>query len=190
MPMWKELHWRKRQTMGLETQGTQVKLGRKSLGKIQTSTAFIWRESPCTLGRSEGFKILKKIHCTWSIRKRPTWHVYKILLADPTSKFLPSGTLFSGMNCLSNMFWSTEDSQLLHSWCFVLQCMCYSSAWCGCVYGFNSLNIWCVSGAILWVSWLFFNFSAAFSCYNAWWHSVLRSLPTLESDSVVPSEWE
>jgi hypothetical protein len=36
IPMWQELQWGKRQTVGLETQGTQVKLG-----KIQTSTAFI-----------------------------------------------------------------------------------------------------------------------------------------------------
>jgi hypothetical protein len=131
----------------------------------------------------EEVKILEteKLQYIWSIRKRPTWHVYKILLADPASKFLPSGTIWSGMNCLSNMFWSPEDSQLLHSWCFVLQCMCY---------GFDDLNICCVSGTILWVSWLFLNFSAAFSCYNARLSSVLRSLPTLESDSVVPSDWE
>jgi hypothetical protein len=41
MPMWQELYWGRWQTMGLETQGTQVKLGSNSLGKIQTSTAFI-----------------------------------------------------------------------------------------------------------------------------------------------------
>jgi hypothetical protein len=39
--MWQELYWGRRQTVGLETQATQVKLGSKSLGKIQTSTAFI-----------------------------------------------------------------------------------------------------------------------------------------------------
>jgi hypothetical protein len=90
----------------------------------------------------EEVKILEtgKIQYTWSIRKQPIWHVYKILLADPASKFLPPGTLLSGMNCLNNMFWSPEDSQLLHCWCFVLQCMCY---------GFDGLNICCVSGAIL-----------------------------------------
>jgi hypothetical protein len=92
--------------MGLETQGTQVKLGSNSLGKIQTSTAFIWRESPCTLGRSEDFRDWKTP--VYMKRKRPIWHVYKILLGDPASKFLPSGTLWSGMNCLSNMFWSPE----------------------------------------------------------------------------------
>jgi len=41
MPMWQEILWRKRQAMGLETQGAQMELGRKSLRKIQPSTAFI-----------------------------------------------------------------------------------------------------------------------------------------------------
>jgi len=105
----------KQADMGRETEGTQAKFGSRSLGKIQTSTAFVSRESPCTLRRSEHFRN-KRIQYTGSIRKQPAWHVYKILLADPASKFLPSGALFSGMNCLSDMFWSLEDSQLLHGW--------------------------------------------------------------------------
>jgi len=105
----------KQADVGRETEGTQAKLGSRSLGKIQTSTAFVSRESPCTMRRSEHFRN-KRIQCTGSIRKQPAWHVYKILSADPASKFLPSGTLWSGMNCLSDVFWSLEDSQLLHSW--------------------------------------------------------------------------
>jgi len=41
---------------------------------------------------------------TGSIRNRPTWHVYKIPSADPTLKYLPSGSLWSALKCLSNTF--------------------------------------------------------------------------------------
>jgi len=39
--MWQGLNWGNRQTVGRESQGTQTNLGSKSLGKIQTSTAFL-----------------------------------------------------------------------------------------------------------------------------------------------------
>jgi hypothetical protein len=82
----------KQADVGRETEGTRAKLGSRSLGKIQTSTAFVSRESPCALRRSEDFRN-KKIECTGSTRKQPAWHVYKILLAYPASEFLPSGIL-------------------------------------------------------------------------------------------------
>jgi hypothetical protein len=41
LKMWQELQWGNRQTMRRETQGTHAKLGSRSPGKIQTSTAFV-----------------------------------------------------------------------------------------------------------------------------------------------------
>ena len=45
-----------------------------------------------------------------------------------------------------------------------------SVVWSVCVYRScyvsDGLNLWCVSGAILWVSCLCFNFSAEFSCFT------------------------
>ena len=38
----------KQAEVGRQTEGTRAKLGSRSLGKIQTSTAFVSRESPCT----------------------------------------------------------------------------------------------------------------------------------------------
>ena len=38
--MWQELQWANKQTVGRETEGTQAKLESRSLGNIQTSTAF------------------------------------------------------------------------------------------------------------------------------------------------------
>jgi hypothetical protein len=75
------------------------KFGSRSSGKIQTSTTFVRRESPYTLERSEDFRD-KRFQCTGSARKRPVWHVYKILSAGPASKLLPSGTLHLGMKFL------------------------------------------------------------------------------------------
>jgi hypothetical protein len=92
-----------RQTEGRKTPGTQQKLGSKSSGRIQTSTTFVRRESPCTLERSEDFRD-KRIQCTGNARKRPMWHVYKILSAGPASKLLPSGTLLLGMKFLNITF--------------------------------------------------------------------------------------
>jgi len=60
----------KQADVGRETAGTRAKLGSRSLGKIQTSTAFVSRESPCTMKRSEYFRN-KRIHYTGSIRKQP-----------------------------------------------------------------------------------------------------------------------
>jgi hypothetical protein len=82
--MWQELYWENRQTYAVRL--------REHRRKIQTSIAFILRESPCTLRRSEDFRS-KIIECTGSTRKQPAWHVYKILLAYPSSEFLPSGVL-------------------------------------------------------------------------------------------------
>ena len=45
---------------------------------------------------------------------------------------------------------------------FMVWSVCFYSYY----YGSNGLNLRCNSGAILLVSWLCFNFSAAFSCYN------------------------
>ena len=48
------------QTVDRENEGTPAKLGSWSPGKIQASIAFVWRESPCTLGRSEDFRDWKE----------------------------------------------------------------------------------------------------------------------------------
>ena len=50
------------------------------------------------------------------------------------------------------------------------------------------LNFWCVSGAVLWTFWLILIFLHHFSCYNPRTSSVLRSLLTLVSAPVVPSD--
>jgi hypothetical protein len=49
-------------------------------------------------------------------------------------------------------------------------------------------NFLCVSGAVLWTLWLFLIFVQHFSCYNPRTSSVLRSLLTLVSAPVVPSD--
>jgi len=43
----------------------------------------------------EEAKILKteRIQCTASVRKQPIWHVYKFLVTDPGSKFVPYDTI-------------------------------------------------------------------------------------------------
>lgn len=74
-----------------------------SSGKIQTNTAFVRRESPCTSERRENFRD-KRIQCRGSARKRSLWHVYKILSAGPASKLLPSGALLLGMKFLNITF--------------------------------------------------------------------------------------
>jgi len=92
-----------KQTVSRETPGIQEKFGSRPSGKIQTSATFFRREIPYTLERSEDFRD-KRIQCTGSARKRPMWHVYKILSAGPASKLLPSGTLRLGMKFLNVMF--------------------------------------------------------------------------------------
>lgn len=101
--MWLEIHWGNRHTVGHETQGTKTELGSRSSVNIQTSTTFICRELPYTLERSEDFKTGKNpVYRKYKVW--PAWPVYKILLGYPALKFLPSGTCWSGMECLNNMF--------------------------------------------------------------------------------------
>jgi len=55
-------------------------------------------------------------------------------------------------------------------------------------YGFDGLNLRCLSGAVLCVSSLFFNFSAAFSSYYPLTGSVLSCLSTLVNVSAGPTD--
>jgi hypothetical protein len=120
---------------------------------------------------------LERIQFTGSIRKQPAWPVYKILLAYPGLKVLPSGTCWSGMECINNTF----DPMKIHNlstvgvsggWIFsacvmvLYEVFLVWSVWvCSSFYG-SGFNSWCVSNAILWVLWLFLIFSVAFFCYN------------------------
>jgi hypothetical protein len=98
-------------------------------------------------------------------------------LAYPALKFLPSGTCWLGMECLTNSF---DPMKILNlsmvdvsgGWIFSASVMVLyevSMVWsvsvCSSFYG-SGLNLWCVSNAILWVLWLFLIFSVAFSYYN------------------------
>ena len=133
---------------------------------------------------------LERIQFTGSIRKRPAWPVCKILMAYPALKFLPSGTCWSGMECLTNMFDPMKISNLSTvgvsgGWIFsacVMVLYEVSMVWSIRVrsssYG-SGFNSWGVSNAILWISWLFLIFPVAFSCYNQRTCPVLRSLSTL-----------
>jgi hypothetical protein len=113
---------------------------------------------------------LERIQFTGGIRKRPAWPVWKVLLAYPALKFLPSGTCWSGMECLTNTF----DPMKIHNlstvgvsrgWIFsacvmvLYEVSMVWSVWVHSSFYGSGFNSWCVSNAILWVLWLFLIFS-------------------------------
>jgi hypothetical protein len=118
----------------------------------------------------------------------------------PVLKFLPSGTYWSGMNCLNIM---CDPMKICHlctvgvsgvwivsACCMVLWSVVWSVWVHGSYYGLDGFNLWCVSNVILWVLWLFFIFCNIFPVITHERVLFSGAYPHYLIVSMIPSDWE